>query len=192
MKIRRVLQSLVGGMLTVSATVAGAGCPSVLDHKVRKLADETEVNLCEAYRGQVLLVVNTASRCAFTKQYDGLEALYAEYRDQGFSVLGFPSNDFANQEPGDEASIQDFCRTTYGVEFPMFAKSRVRGEAADPFWRDLIAATGTAPKWNFYKYLIGRDGAVIDVFSSMTSPESGRLRSALEQALAQPAAREQD
>ncbi|TCK09583.1 glutathione peroxidase [Marinobacterium mangrovicola] len=157
----------------------------LLDFDQRKLADDTEVNLSSEYSGQVLLVVNTASRCAFTKQYDGLEALYAEYKDQGFAVLGFPSNDFGGQEPGTEDQIQDFCRTTYGVEFPMFSKSRVKGADADPFWKNLVAVSGTSPKWNFYKYLIGRDGKIIDTYSSMTSPDSGRLQADIEKALAE-------
>lgn len=174
--------------LLLGIAVAGpaqAEDKDLLDFELRKLADDSEVNLGNEYSGQVLLVVNTASRCAFTKQYDGLEALYAEYKDQGFAVLGFPSNDFGGQEPGTEDQIQDFCRTTYGVEFPMFSKSRVRGADADPFWKNLVAVSGTAPKWNFYKYLIGRDGKIIDTYSSMTSPDSGRLQADIEEALAE-------
>ncbi|KEA62376.1 Glutathione peroxidase family protein [Marinobacterium lacunae] len=163
-----------------------ADCPAVLDFNVRTLADQDEVRLCDAYAGQVLLVVNTASRCAFTKQYDGLEALYARYREQGFAVLGFPSNDFGGQEPGTENEIQDFCRTTYGVEFPMFGKTHVRGKDVSPFWGRLIEISGTTPKWNFYKYLIGRDGRVIDSYSSMTAPDSKRLMRDIEHALAEP------
>lgn len=165
---------------------AGAACPPALDFTVRTLADQSEIKLCEQYAGQVLLVVNTASRCAFTKQYDGLEALYARYRERGFSVLGFPSNDFGGQEPGTEEQIQDFCRTTYGVEFPMFGKTHVRGDEIDPLWRHLVEASGTRPKWNFYKYLIGRDGRIINTYSSMTSPDSKRLVKDIENALAEP------
>jgi len=172
-----------------SSSRAEASCPPVLNFDVHTLADGSRVNLCEQYRGQVLLVVNTAGLCSFTKQYEGLEKLYAEYRERGFAVLGFPSNDFGGQEPGDEASIQHFCRTRYGVEFPMFAKTHVRGAEADPFWLYLTSAGGTRPKWNFYKYLIGRDGRIIKVYSSLTSPDSKRLRKALERALEEPVAR---
>ncbi len=177
--------SLLFGFALSGTGAARADCSDLLDFNVRKLADDTEVNLCSAYSGQVLLVVNTASRCAFTKQYDGLEDLYAQYREQGFAVLGFPSNDFGGQEPGTEDQIQDFCRTTYGVEFPMFAKSSVRGADVDPFWKNLTAVSGTVPKWNFYKYLIGRDGKIIATYSSMTSPGSKGLRSDIEKALAE-------
>ncbi|GGB95377.1 glutathione peroxidase [Marinobacterium zhoushanense] len=165
---------------------AVAGCPPALDFTVRTLAGKSEIKLCEQYAGQVLLIVNTASRCAFTKQYDGLETLYARYRERGFAVLGFPSNDFGGQEPGTEEQIQEFCRTTYGVEFPMFGKTHVRGEDIDPFWRHLVDVSGTRPKWNFYKYLIGRDGEVVETYSSMTSPDSNRLLKDIEAALAEP------
>lgn len=171
------------GVFGSGSSAVQAACTDLLDFEVTKLADDTRVNLCSEYSGQVLLVVNTASKCAFTKQYEGLEALYARYRDQGFAVLGFPSNDFGGQEPGSDEQIQSFCRTTYGVEFPMFTKTRVKGSDADPFWRNLVAVSGTSPKWNFYKYLIGRDGQVIDTFSSMTSPESSSLVRQIEQAL---------
>lgn len=158
----------------------------VLNHTVRALAGDEEVNLADAYQGQVVLIVNTASKCGFTGQYDGLEAMHAKYKDQGFAVLGFPSGDFANQEYREEAKIQEFCRLTYGVQFPMFEKSNVYGASASPVWASLIKASGTSPKWNFYKYLVGRDGRVIDVFSSVTSPESASIIKAVEQAIAEP------
>ncbi|WP_432695782.1 glutathione peroxidase [Marinobacterium sp. YM272] len=176
--------TLVLGVFGGGSSLARADCSNLLDFDLPKLAEDTRVNLCSEYSGQVLLIVNTASKCAFTKQYEGLEALYSRYREQGFAVLGFPSNEFGGQEPGSEEQIQNFCRTTYGVQFPMFAKSRVRGADADPFWKSLVAASGTTPKWNFYKYLIGRDGQVIDTYSSMTSPESRTLTQQIEQALA--------
>lgn len=179
-KLLATLVSLVG------VSVAQAECGSVLNHQVRELAGERIVNLCEAYQGQVLLIVNTASKCAFTGQYEGLEALHARFHQRGFSVLGFPSGDFADQEYQQEGQIQEFCRLTYGVQFPMFEKSHVRGTAASPLWKELIAQSGTSPKWNFYKYLIGRDGRVIASFSSMTSPDSGDLLTKLEAALAEP------
>jgi len=155
----------------------------LLDHEVRRLNDSELVNLKDAYAGKVVLVVNTASKCAFTDQYEGLEALYARYRSQGLVVLGFPSNDFGNQEPGGEKQIQDFCRLTYGVKFPMFAKTTVRKGSADPLFEGLAQAAGRYPKWNFHKYLVDRQGRLIDDFLSFTSPDSGRLISAIEKAL---------
>ena len=181
MKILTILTALFG-----FKTASADSCINVLDHTVRELAGDKQVNLCEAYKGQVLLIVNTASKCAFTGQYEGLEAMHAKYLEQGFSVLGFPSGDFADQEYNQENKIQEFCRLTYGVKFPMFEKSHVRGDYANPVFSDLIKATGVAPKWNFYKYLVGRDGKVIDVYSSMTSPESSGLVKQLEAALAVP------
>ena len=120
----------------------------------RRLDSDQQENLCEVYAGKVLLVVNTASRCAYTEQYDGLEKLYAKYQSQGLVVIGFPSNDFGNQEPGDERSIKDFCQLTYGVQFPMYAKTQVKGITADPFYAALISASGESPAWNFHKYMI--------------------------------------
>jgi glutathione peroxidase len=153
----------------------------------RRLASDETVNLCEAYKGKVMLVVNTASKCGFTGQYEGLEALYDKYGDQGLVVVGFPSNDFGNQEPGNEDQIKDFCRLTYSVEFPMFEKTSVKKGKADPFYQYLAEQTGVYPKWNFYKYLIDRDGKVVDVYSSMTSPSSKKMVQTIEKLLAQPA-----
>lgn len=163
---------------------AAASCGDLLDHDVRQLNDDSSVNLCEAYKGKVLLVVNTASKCGFTGQYEGLEALHARYKDQGFAVLGFPSGDFGGQEFREEQGIQEFCRTTYGVQFPMFEKTHVTGSAATPFWKQLVAESGTSPKWNFYKYLIGRDGKVISSYVSFTAPESDNIVKRVEAALA--------
>lgn len=156
---------------------------SLLDHNFRKLASSEEVNLCEAYSGKVLLIVNTASKCGFTYQYEGLEKLHDEYSDEGLMVLGFPSNDFLGQEPGTEEEIQDFCRLTYGVEFPMFEKITVKEGIAHPFYNDLANSAGTHPKWNFHKYLIGRDGSLQGSFSSMVSTESSKLRNKITQLL---------
>ncbi|GAA4426087.1 glutathione peroxidase [Acidovorax lacteus] len=164
--------------------VAGsaAACPGVLQHTFPRLQDEKPQSLCQ-YAGKVLLVVNTASYCGFTGQYKGLEALHAKYKDRGLVVLGFPSNDFS-QETGSNQQIAEFCENTFGVKFPMFAKSQVTGPQASPFFRQLAEATGTAPKWNFHKYLIGRDGKVIDSYSSFTAPDSRGLVRAIEQQLA--------
>jgi len=132
--------------------------------------------------GKVLLVVNTASYCGFTKQYEGLEALFAKYRDQGLVILGFPSNDF-EQETGDAKQIAELCFNTYGVRFPMFDKTVVTGAKANPLYLQLRQATGVAPRWNFHKYLIGRDGRVIEQYPSATEPMGRTLTKAVEAAL---------
>ena len=169
---------------TPTGTQAPAGpCPPLLDLSLRRLAVDEVINLCEAYRGKVILVVNTASKCGFTGQYEGLEALYRKYRDQGLVVLGFPSNDFMNQEPGNEEEIQKFCRLTYAVEFPMFEKVSVKKGSATPLFERLAAAGAPYPKWNFYKYLIDRNGNYVDYFASITSPESDKVVKAIEQLL---------
>ena len=147
----------------------------LLDVEVRTLNGNEVVNLYNSYQGKVLLVVNTASKCGFTPQYDGLEKLYAKYKERGLVVLGFPSNDFANQEPGTEKEIQQFCRLTYGVKFPMFAKTRVRKQYADPLYQRLGELAGEYPAWNFHKYLIDRNGKLVASYSSFTSPESKKL-----------------
>ena len=164
---------------------SAAACPALLNHKFDRLQDEKPQSLCQ-YAGKVVLVVNTASFCGFTSQYKGLEALHSKYKEQGLVVLGFPSNDFS-QEGGSNKQIADFCESTFGVKFPMFTKTQVTGEAAAPLFKQLTAQTGQKPRWNFHKYLIGRDGKVIDQYSSMTSPESKTLVSAIEKSLkAQP------
>jgi glutathione peroxidase len=161
---------------------AAGSCPATLDLTFPRLQDEKPQSLCQ-YAGKVLLIVNTASYCGFTPQYKGLEALYGKYKGQGLVVLGFPSNDFA-QESGDNKQIADFCENTYGVKFPMFAKSAVRGSDANPLYRRLAKETGRAPLWNFHKYLIGRNGAVVASYTSMTSPDSAGLVRDIEKQLA--------
>ena len=165
------------------STTAAATCVPALDFEVRRLAGDESVRLCDAYQGKVVLMVNTASKCGFTGQYEGLEALYDKYRERGLVVLGFPSNDFGNQEPGSEAQIQEFCRLTYSVQFPMFEKVHVKRGKADPLYQYLAQQTGVYPKWNFYKYLIDREGKVVDYFSSITSPESKKMVQAIERLL---------
>ncbi|MDR3369537.1 MAG: glutathione peroxidase [Rhodoferax sp.] len=159
-----------------------SACPAILQHSFNRLQDEEPQNLCQ-YAGKVVLVVNTASYCGFTGQYEGLEALYAKYQSKGLVILGFPSNDFGKQEPGTNKEIADFCYNTYAVKFPMFAKSVVSGSGRNALFAELAQATGTTPKWNFYKYLIGRNGKVIDSYSSLTSPSSHSLIADIEQAL---------
>ena len=146
-----------------------------------KTIDGDEQSLAE-YKGKVVLVVNTASQCGSTPQYAGLEGLWRHYRDRGLVVLGFPSNDFGGQEPGSEEEIKTFCTTKYHVSFPMFAKVKVLGEGQAPVFRFLSADYGE-PKWNFYKYLVDRDGRVIKTFSNAVPPEDHALRAAVEAAL---------
>lgn len=139
----------------------------------------------DALRGKVVLVVNTASFCGFTPQYEGLQALWERYRGRGLVVLGVPSNDFGGQEPEGETKIKQFCEVNFGVDFPMLAKQAVTGEAAHPFYRWAAEATGPAglPRWNFYKYLVGRDGRLVDWFASTTRPDAQKLTRAVEAAL---------
>jgi glutathione peroxidase len=170
--------------LPVAIALARGG---LLDHTYRPLAGKQGVNLQKAYGGKVVLVVNTASKCGFTPQFEGLEALHAKYGARGFAVLGFPSGDFREQEFTDEKQIQEFCTLTYGVKFPMFQKVSVSGPNASGLYRDLLRVTGEAPKWNFHKYLIGRDGRTVASFGSRTTPDDKALVAAIEAALAQPA-----
>lgn len=166
-----------------TAVAAKPPCSPLLDVELRRLAGEETVNLCEAYQGQVLLIVNTASKCGFTSQYEGLEALHAKYKDRGLVVLGFPSNDFANQEPGSEEEIEKFCRLTYAVDFPMFEKVSVKKGTANPLFERLAQAGAPYPKWNFYKYLIDRDGNLVDHFVSLTKPQDRKVIKAIESLL---------
>lgn len=164
------------------AAAAPASCPALLNQTFKRLQDDAPQNLCQ-YQGKVVLVVNTASYCGFTSQYEGLEKLYAKYGGKGLVVLGFPSNDFGKQEPGNAKEIADFCYNTYGVKFPMFAKSAVSGSSANPLHSQLARITGKEPKWNFTKYLIGRNGKVIEHFPSKVTPEDKQLVGKIEQAL---------
>jgi glutathione peroxidase len=167
-----------------AAPASAAPCPAILQHSFDRLQDEKPQSLCQ-YAGKVVLVVNTASFCGFTPQYHGLEALDRKYRDRGLVVLGFPSNDFA-QESGNNKQIADFCESTFGVQFPMFVKSSVRGADANPLFRELAQQSGTTPKWNFYKYLIARDGRVVQAYSSLTTPEDRRFVHTVEELLGPP------
>ena len=175
---------LFAAIVCLGAGPALACQSDLLDHDFRKLASDEQVNLCDSYVGKVVLVVNTASKCGNTPQYDGLEALYAKHKEDGLVVLGFPSNDFLGQEPGTEEEIKTFCRLTYGVKFPMFEKTTVRKQDAHPFFQQLADASGTFPTWNFHKFLIGRDGRLIDEFSPRTQPDDKKLVASLETALA--------
>jgi glutathione peroxidase len=178
------LITLASLLLIPALSHADSGNPSICNeqsnYSKRQLNSDQVDNLCETHKGKVMLVVNTASRCAFTDQYEGLETLYSRYRERGLVVIGFPSNDFGNQEPGSEDSIKKFCRLTYGVQFPMYAKSRVTGDNADPFYRTLAQAAGTPPRWNFHKYLIDRNGRLAGSYNSFVAPESDKLIEAIE------------
>jgi len=167
----------------VARAAMPASCPAVLHQNFKRLQDDVPQDLCQ-YAGKVVLVVNTASYCGFTSQYQGLEALYAKYGSRGLVVLGFPSNDFGKQEPGNAKEIADFCFNTYGVKFPMFAKSSVKGPQANPLHASLIKATGEEPKWNFTKYLIDRNGKILEYFPSKVTPDDKVLVGKIEKALA--------
>ncbi|MBC7619142.1 MAG: glutathione peroxidase [Candidatus Saccharibacteria bacterium] len=169
---------------TVPAVAAPAVCPPLLKHEFARLQDDAPQNLCQ-YAGKVVLVVNTASYCGFTRQYEGLEALYAKYQSRGLVVLGFPSNDFGKQEPGSAKEIADFCFNTYGVKFPMFAKTVVSGSQRHPLYAELMQATKAEPKWNFHKFLIDRSGKPVASFVSNVEPENVVITTAIEKALAQ-------
>ncbi len=163
---------------STALTQSTPACPALLQQSFLRLQDEKPQALCQ-YSGKVVLVVNTASFCGFTHQYEGLEALHAKYKDRGLVVLGFPSNDFS-QETGSNKEIAAFCENTFNVKFPMFAKSSVRGQTANPLFKQLASSTGTTPRWNFYKYLISRDGLKISAFNSTVDPQDPRFVKALE------------
>jgi len=168
---------------TAAPAAAAATCPSLLNKTFPRLQDDKPESLCQ-YAGKVVLVVNTASYCGFTPQYKGLEALYREYGKQGLVVLGFPSNDF-HQEMDNNAKIAAFCKDTYNVQFPMFAPSHVTEPKPNALYEQLILATGDQPKWNFYKYLIGRDGKVVGVYPSLVSPDNKDFVAKIKTLLAQ-------
>jgi glutathione peroxidase len=177
-----IIVALVASAPAIPSSAAEAPCPSILDHKLPSLQDES-VSLCQ-FNGKVLLVVNTASECGYTPQYEGLEKLYRHYRDKGFVVLGFPANDFGGQEPWSNKEIAQFCRLNYGVTFPMFAKTSVVGANANPLYRALAARTGKPPRWNFHKYLLDRAGQPVAVFESAVEPADSRVISQIEKLLA--------
>jgi glutathione peroxidase len=169
-----------------AAAPAPAACPPLLNTTAPRLQDEKPQDLCQ-YAGRVLLVVNTASYCGFTPQFEGLEALNARYGARGLVVMGFPSNDF-KQEDKDVKKTAEVCFSTYGVKFPMFSPGPVRGSDAQPLFKHLAVATGQQPAWNFNKYLVGRDGKPVAHFGSTTGPTSAALVAAIEKALAAPGA----
>ena len=177
--MRRYLISLF-----LMATTSAAACPALLDRTMDTILEEPQ-SLCQ-YAGKVLLVVNTASQCGFTPQYEGLEALYRKYRSRGLVVLGFPSNDFGAQEPGSNREIADFCVNQYAIDFPMFAKIPVKGSQAHPLYAELAKAGGGAPRWNFHKYLVDRSGRQVQSFDSRVEPGDAKLVAAIERMLQAP------
>ena len=158
-----------------------AACPALLDRKIDTIHEQPQ-SLCE-YAGKVVLVVNTASQCGYTPQYEGLEALYRKYRARGLIVLGFPSNDFGGQEPGANKDIAAFCVNQYAIDFPIFAKTELK---KNPLYADLVKATGTAPRWNFHKYLVDRSGRQVLSFDTRVAPNDAKLVGAIEKLLAAP------
>ena len=155
-----------------------AACPPLLDRRMDDILDRPQ-SLCE-YAGKVVLVVNTASQCGYTPQYEGLEALYRKYKARGLVVLGFPSNDFGGQEPGSNQEIAAFCVNQYAIDFPMFAKTELK---KNPLFAALAKATGAAPRWNFHKYLVDRSGRQVQSFDTRVDPGDAKLVSAIEELL---------
>jgi glutathione peroxidase len=174
--------TLVFSVLVCTPVVAG--CPALLGYSFPNLTDHL-TPLCQ-FEGKVLLVVNTASECGYTPQYQGLEELYRRYRDRGLVVLGFPANDFGGQEPGSNGEIAKFCEVNYGVSFPMFAKSGVSASNANPFYALLARKTGERPHWNFHKYLIDRSGETVLSFGSAVEPGDRKLVGEIERMLGAP------
>lgn len=183
----------VGGLAAAALASAGLSMAHAADaaaasgtaHAFSFVSITGEPLPLDTFAGKAVLIVNTASKCGFTPQYDGLQALWDQYRDQGLVVLGVPSNDFGGQEPGTEEQIQQFCSVNFNIDFPMTSKVSVIGSDAHPFYkwaREEVGFVG-APKWNFHKYLIGPDGMLVDWFSSMTGPKTRRLTAAIEAAL---------
>lgn len=161
------------------------GCPATLDFTLRELDGDKTVHLCEAYKGKVVIIVNTASKCGFTPQFEGLEAMHEKYKDQGLAILGFPSNDFGGQDPGSEKEIAEFCRLTYSVKFPMFEKTHAAKRNASPIYKVLGDMAGEYPRWNFHKYVLDTEGRLIGSFSSFTTPDSKKLVNLIEDNLPQ-------
>jgi len=172
-------------LLALALPVQAVDCNGhVLNHDEKRLLGGSE-NLCQSYAGKVVLVVNTASRCGYTPQFEGIEKLYKTYKEEGLVVLGFPSDQFRQEEATDE-NIAKFCSTNYGVSFPMYSKTKVDGADANPFYKQLKASTGKAPAWNFNKYLIGRDGKVLGHYASEVTPSNPELLQAIKTELAKP------
>jgi glutathione peroxidase len=178
--VKRVILACV---LILAASITAAACPPLLDLELPTLTEDA-ASLCR-YEGKVLLVVNTASECGYTPQYEGLEALHRRYKDKGLVVLGFPSNDFGAQEPGSNKEIARFCEVNYGVSFPMFAKSAVAKGTINPFYARLAQASNSRPRWNFHKYLVDRKGERVLAYESAVTPNDPKFVRAIERLLAE-------
>jgi glutathione peroxidase len=178
---------LPAGARFLASATSPTECPALLRHSYQRLQGGEAQSLCD-FRGKVLLVVNTASQCGYTSQYEGLEALYRKYRDRGLVIVGFPSNDFGGQEPGNNREIAEFCRTAYGIAFPMFEKTSIASLAGNTLFAELAARSGERPRWNFHKYLVDRRGDKVRSFPSAVEPGSRELVQAIERLLAEPPA----
>ncbi|MBV2128007.1 glutathione peroxidase [Rheinheimera sp. SM2107] len=172
--------ALAGSLMSTS--VLANQCGEILGHAMQQLNTRETVDLCEQYQGKTVLVVNTASKCGFTKQFEGLEALYQKYQDKGLVVLGFPSDSF-KQEYDDAEKTAEVCYLTYGVKFPMFTTTKVKGDEANPVFKALIAKTGETPSWNFNKYLVSSDEQTVKHFGSRTAPDDKDFIAELEKML---------
>lgn len=179
--MRTLLLRTFAPLLAFAMTSAAADLQSI----PLKDIDGKDTSL-KSYSGKVLLLVNVASKCGYTRQYEGLEALYRKYKDRGLVILGFPSNDFGSQEPGTEAEIKTFCSSKFDVTFPLFSKIHVKGAEQHPLYASLTGADSPVPgpvKWNFGKFLVGKDGKVIARYDSKTEPDDAKLAEAIETAL---------
>lgn len=181
MKFKLLAASLALSLL--AGPVAAEQCAALLAHELPKLRSKETINLCEQFQGKAMVVVNTASFCGFAPQFKGLEALYQRYKDDGLVVLGVPSDDFF-QESDDATETAEVCYVNYGVTFPMAQTQPVRGGDAIPLFKELAKQAGGAPRWNFYKYVVDRNGQVVDYFSSKVEPDDPKLIAAVEKALA--------
>jgi glutathione peroxidase len=175
-----------GAASVAVADATDRACPELLRHAHVPIRGGPAESLCR-YQGKVLLIVNTASQCGYTVQYEGLEALYRRYRDRGLVVIGFPSDDFGGQEPGSNREIAEFCRTIYGIQFPMYEKQSVRSASANPLYGALAQRTGQSPRWNFHKYVVDRSGRNVASFPSDVRPDSAELVRLIERLLAERA-----
>ncbi len=179
--MRKLIAVMVALVAIPLAQSAEKECSAYLSHDVRKLRSAESINLCDAFGGKPMLIVNTASRCGFTPQFAGLEKLHQRYKDRGLAVLGVPSNDFRQAAP-DEETAAKVCYINYGVTFTMLSQQKVRGPEAHPIFQELGRHVG-APSWNFNKYLVDRDGKVVERFDSTVDPMSQQLREAIESVL---------
>jgi glutathione peroxidase len=178
-----MIRPIVGVILLIASAMASSACPPLLDVKLPTLTEDA-ASLCQ-FEGKVLLVVNTASECGYTPQYEGLEKLYRRYKDKGLVVMGFPSNDFGGQEPGSNKEIAKFCEVNYGVTFPMFGKSAVAKGDVNPFYERLARASNSRPRWNFHKYLVDRKGEKVLAYDTKVTPNDPKLVKELERLLAE-------